>query len=80
MLLGNIDQTNDLCNGTRLQLNNLGNNVIVVTVIIGKTSHQHILILRMDLVTRKRGLPLKFQRRQLPISLCFVMTINKSKG
>ena len=36
MLLRNIDQANGLCNGTRLQVNDLGKNVISATVIIGK--------------------------------------------
>jgi len=36
MLLRNIDQANGLCNGTRLQVNDLGKNVISATVITGK--------------------------------------------
>ena len=37
MLLRNIDQANDLCNGTRLKINHLSKNVISTTVITGKT-------------------------------------------
>jgi len=33
MLSINIDQVNDLCNGTRLEVNDLGKNVIYATVI-----------------------------------------------
>ncbi|XP_027941055.1 uncharacterized protein LOC114194844 [Vigna unguiculata] len=36
MLLRNIDQAKGLCNGTRLQVNHLGKNIISVTVITGK--------------------------------------------
>jgi len=37
MLLSNIDKANELCDGTMLQFNDLGKNVIGVTVIQGKT-------------------------------------------
>jgi len=80
MLLRNIDQAKGLCNGTRLQVNHLGKNVISATIIIGKNVGDKIFIPRMDLVPLDSGLPFKFQRRQFPISLCFAMTINKSQG
>ncbi|XP_074265294.1 uncharacterized protein LOC141587722 [Silene latifolia] len=35
MLLRNIDQANGLCNGTRMEVNHLGNRVISATVILG---------------------------------------------
>ncbi|XP_027905618.1 ATP-dependent DNA helicase PIF1-like [Vigna unguiculata] len=80
MLLRNIDQAKGLCNGTRLQVNRLGKNVISATVITGKNIGDKIFIPRMDLVSSDSGLPFKFQRRQFPVSLCFAMTINKSQG
>jgi ATP-dependent DNA helicase PIF1 len=80
MLLRNIDQANGLCNGTRLQVRDLGKNIITATVITGKNVGETIFIPRMDLVPTDSGLPFKFQRRQFPISLCFAMTINKSQG
>jgi len=79
MLLRNIDQANGLFNGTRLQVIHLGKNVIVAKVITGKNIGVNILIPRMNLTPSELGLPFKFQRRQFPISLCFVMTINKAK-
>jgi len=78
MLLRNIDQAKSLCNDTRLQVNHLGKNVIFAIVITGKNIGDKIFIPRMDLVPFDSGLPFKFQRRQFLISLCFVMTINKS--
>jgi hypothetical protein len=80
MLLRNIDQASGLCNGTRLQVNHLGKNIITATVITGKSLGQKVLIPRMDLVPSDSGFPFKFSRRQFPISLCFAMTINKSQG
>lgn len=80
MLLRNIDQASGLCNGTRLQVNDLGKNIITTTVITGKNVGEKVLIPRMDLVPTDSGLPFKFQRRQFPICLCFAMTINKSQG
>jgi len=80
MLLRNIDQAKGLCNGTRLQVNHLGKNVIFAIVIIGKNIGDRIFIPSMDLVPSDSRLPFKFQRRQIPISLCFAMTINRSQG
>jgi len=80
MLLRNIDQANGLCNGTRLQVNDLGKNVISATIIIGKNVGDKIFIPRMNLTPSDSSIPFKFQRRQFPISLCFAMTINKSQG
>jgi len=64
MFLRNIDQAKGLCNGTRLQVNHLGKNVISATVITGKNVGDKIFIPRMDLVPSDSGLPFKFQRRE----------------
>lgn len=80
MLMRNIDQSNGLCNGTRLMVNVLGKNVIGATVLTGKNIGDKIYIPRMNMVPSDPGLPFKFQRRQFPIALCFAMTINKSQG
>ncbi|XP_045831092.1 uncharacterized protein LOC123922418 [Trifolium pratense] len=80
MLLRNIDQARGLCNGTRLQVKELGKNVITTVVINGTNDGEVVYIPRMDLVPSDSGLPFKFCRRQFPISLCFAMTINKSQG
>ena len=34
----------------------------------------------MNLILSDPGLPFKFRRRQFSLTLCFVMTINKSQG
>jgi len=55
MLLRNNDHAKGLCNGTRLQVNHLGKNVISTTVIIGKNISDRIFIPRMDLVPSNSG-------------------------
>jgi len=80
MLLRNIDQVNDLCNGTRLQVIALSKNVIRATILTGTNIGEKILISRMNLIPSDAGMPFKFRRRQFPVALCFTMTINKSQG
>ncbi|PNY15928.1 ATP-dependent DNA helicase PIF1 [Trifolium pratense] len=80
MLLRNIDQASGLCNGTRLQVRDLGKNIIKASIITGKHAGDMVFLPRMDLVPNDSGLPFKFSRRQFPICLCFAMTINKSQG
>ena len=80
MLLRNIDQSSGLCNGTRLIVEELGNNVIGAIVVTGNKLGEKVYIPRMNLIPSDPGMPLKFQRRQFPITLCFAMTINKSQG
>ncbi|KAK7275882.1 hypothetical protein RIF29_17008 [Crotalaria pallida] len=80
MLLRNIDQANGICNGTRLIVTYLGKNVIGATVVTGRSSGTKVLIPRMSLIPTDSSLPLKFERRQFPLVLCFAMTINKSQG
>ncbi|XP_045793087.1 uncharacterized protein LOC123888169 [Trifolium pratense] len=80
MLLRNIDQAGGLCNGTRLQVRDLGKNIIKATFINGKHAGETVFLPRMDLIPTDSGLPFKFGRRQFPISLCFAMSINKSQG
>ena len=54
--------------------------MIGATVITGKNIGDKIYIPRMNLVPSDPGFPLKFQRRQFPVCMCFAMTINKSQG
>ncbi|XP_016192395.1 uncharacterized protein LOC107633269 [Arachis ipaensis] len=80
MLLRNINQTSGLCNGTRLIVNELGSNIIGAMVVTGGNIGDKVYISRMNLILSDSGLPFKFQRRQFPLTVCFVMTINKSQG
>ncbi|XP_072054895.1 uncharacterized protein [Arachis hypogaea] len=80
MLLRNIDQTNGLCNGTRMQVRRMGNHVIECKTLTGNKAGSIVLIPRLNLIPNNETLPVKFQRRQFPIIMSFAMTINKSQG
>ncbi|CAN1770793.1 ATP-dependent DNA helicase PIF1 [Linum perenne] len=64
MLLRNLNPSLGLCNGTRIMLTQLGENVLA-GVILGGSSE---------------GVQVAIPRRQFPVRLCYAMTINKSQG
>ncbi|XP_075076489.1 uncharacterized protein LOC142163134 [Nicotiana tabacum] len=80
MLLRNIDQSSGLCNGTRLIITRLGNQVIEAKVLSGNMDGEKIFIPKISLTPSDARIPFKFQRRQFPIDVSFAMTINKSQG
>ncbi|XP_042752708.2 uncharacterized protein LOC122195196, partial [Lactuca sativa] len=80
MLLRHIDKKNGLCNDTRLQVISLGKRVIKTHIITGTNIGNQTFIPRMSLIPSEKKNPFKFTRRQIPLAVCFVMTINKSQG
>ena len=80
MLLRNVDQPSGLCNGTRLIDTKLYQNVIGAIIVTGRQRGDKVFIARMNLIPQDSGLPFKFERRQLPLRICYAMTINKSQG
>ncbi|KAI9079911.1 hypothetical protein K1719_038157 [Acacia pycnantha] len=66
MLLRNIDQAAGLCNGTRLQIKQLGKNVIKAKALNGTSIGEDILIHRMDMNPSEAKLPFTMTRRQFP--------------
>ncbi|KAL6530090.1 hypothetical protein OROMI_028735 [Orobanche minor] len=80
MLLRNIDQSVELYNGTRLIVTAIGKHIIEAKTIHEKNTGAKVFIPRMVLspsdITK---FPIRFQRRQFPISICYAMTINKSQ-
>ncbi|KAL7085427.1 hypothetical protein ACP275_14G281600 [Erythranthe tilingii] len=80
MLLRNIDQSNELCNGTTLTITRLGNRVLEAKIISGSNVGQKVFIPRLSLTPSDSRIPFHFQRRQFPIVFSFAMTINKSQG
>ncbi|KAI9081086.1 hypothetical protein K1719_036845 [Acacia pycnantha] len=79
MLVRNIDQAAGLCNGTRLQVTQLGKNVIKAKAMNRIRAGEEILIHRMDMNPSESKLPFNMTRRQFPIIISFAMTINKSQ-
>ncbi|XP_015964849.1 uncharacterized protein LOC107488605 [Arachis duranensis] len=79
MLLKNIDQSNSLCNGTRLQVRCLGHHIIEYIVLTGDKVGRVVLIPRMN-ISNNDTLPFRFQRRQFSLIASFAMTMNKSQG
>jgi len=80
MLLRNLDQTQGLCNGTRLVVTRLAKHVIATEIISGKNLGHNVYIPRMSMSPSQSPWPFKLLRRQFPIMLSYAMTINKSQG
>ena len=80
MLLRNLDQTQKLCNSTRLIITRLAKHVIAADIISGTNIGDHVYIPRMSMSPSQSPWPFKLLRRQFPIMLSYAMTINKSQG
>ena len=77
ILLRNINQPK-LCNGTRLVVKKLMNNLIEATILIGPHKGEDVLLPRIPLIPT--DMAFEFKRLQFPIRLAFAMTINKAQG
>ena len=77
ILLRNMDPPR-LCNGTRLQVKQLLRNVIEATILTGCARGQDVFIPRIPLIPSDNTI--NFRRLQLPVKLCFGMSINKAQG
>ncbi|XP_016199367.1 uncharacterized protein LOC107640355 [Arachis ipaensis] len=62
MLLWNIDQTNGLCNGTRMQVRRMGNHVIECKTLTDNKAGSIVLIVRLNLISNNETLPVRYQR------------------
>ncbi|XP_058727157.1 uncharacterized protein LOC131598591 [Vicia villosa] len=80
MLMRNLDQTDGLCNGTRLIVTRLANHVIEAKIMSGKNIGNIFYIPRMSMSPSESPWPFKLIRRQFPIIVSYAMTINKSQG
>lgn len=77
IMLRNLNQPK-MCNGTRLAVKQLKNNVIQATILKGKFKGEEVLIPRIPMIPT--DLPFEFKRIQFPVRLAFAMTINKAQG
>ncbi|KAF1881881.1 hypothetical protein Lal_00038523 [Lupinus albus] len=80
MLLRNLDQPDGLCNGTRLIVTQMVNHVLEAKIMSGKNIGNIIYIPRMSMSPSQTQWPFKLIRRQFPVIVSYVMTINKSQG
>jgi hypothetical protein len=80
MLLRNINQSQGLCNGTRLIITTLGDLVIEAKIMTGKHKGKSVVIPRISLTLKNPRNMFVLERRQYPIKVCYAMTINKSQG
>jgi PIF1-like helicase/DNA helicase Pif1-like protein len=82
IILQNIDPRRGLCNGTRATIKNMLNCILEVCIIGGNHDGETTLIPQITLTPSITGLDfaIKLNRRQFPIQLVFMMTINKSQG
>ncbi|GFV41645.1 ATP-dependent DNA helicase PIF6 [Trichonephila clavipes] len=77
ILLRNINPPR-LCNGTRLSVKKMMNNVIEATILTGKFKGEDVLLPRIPMIPT--DMPFEFKRLQFPVRLAFAITINKAQG
>ncbi|KAL3125241.1 hypothetical protein niasHT_005847 [Heterodera trifolii] len=84
MLIRNLDVTQGLCNGTRLQVMRMAEDNIFCRILTGpRADAGHVIVLPRIQFEYGRGRHhrgLRFRRLQFPVRLCFAMTINKAQG
>ncbi|KAH0606715.1 uncharacterized protein H6S33_003549 [Morchella sextelata] len=80
ILLRNLFPKQGLCNGTRMTVTKLGVRCIEAKILGGEFDGEPKIIPRIQLSSTEGDLPFTLMRRQLPIRLCFAMTVNKSQG
>ncbi|XP_071913934.1 ATP-dependent DNA helicase PIF1-like [Coffea arabica] len=80
ILLRNLNQSEGLCNGTRLVVTRMGDKLLETEVITGSNIGDLVLIHRISLTPQSTRSPFPIKRSQFPVKLAFAMTINKSQG
>ncbi|XP_017221478.2 uncharacterized protein LOC108198225 [Daucus carota subsp. sativus] len=80
MLMRNLNQTLGLCNGTRMMVTKCLKHCVECEVICGAFVGSRHFIPRMELYPTETKLPFKLIRKQMPLQICYSMTINKSQG
>jgi len=80
MLLRNIDESQGLCNGTRLIVTKMANHVLEAKIMGGKHHGNITYIPHMDMSPSQSPWTFKLSRSQFPIVVSYSMTINKSQG
>lgn len=78
-LLRNLNPNQGLCNGTRILITALHENLIIGEILNGKLKGCLVEIPRIELYSDDQQ-TLRFKRRQFPVRLAFVMSISKAQG
>lgn len=80
MLMRNLNQIMGLCNGTRMIVRKCFKQCVLCEVICGTHRGTLHFIPRIEMSPTDSRLPFKLNRLQLPLQICYAMTINKSQG
>ncbi|XP_074373831.1 uncharacterized protein LOC141714198 [Apium graveolens] len=80
MLMRNLNQILGLCNDTRMMITRCLSHGVECEVICGAFIGMKHFIPRKELCPTDTKLPFKLIRKQMPLQLCYSMTINKSHG
>ncbi|XP_019420759.1 PREDICTED: ATP-dependent DNA helicase PIF1-like [Lupinus angustifolius] len=80
MLLRNLDQSEGLCNGTRLVITKMANHVLEAKIMSGKNIRNITYIPILSMSPSQSPWPFMLIRRQFPLIVSYAVTINKSQG
>ncbi|XP_028117858.1 ATP-dependent DNA helicase PIF1-like [Camellia sinensis] len=80
MMLRNIAPKDGLCNGTRLMVSRCNTRIIEAQILTGEKCGNLVFIPRISLTPSSSEMPFRMTRRQFPVRLAYVLTINKSQG
>ena len=80
MILKNLNQSREVCNGSREILTRYRSRILEVRLITGQYARETVFIPRVPNQPLDEENSFKFNRKQFPVRLCFAITINKSQG
>ena len=77
MVLRNLNSEGGVCNGSRGILTCYWNRVLEIQLITEQHAGDTVFIPWIEITPAETQIPFEFCHHQLPIQLCFAMTINK---